>query len=638
MRKLLSIVLLLALLLTAIQPAFAATGETPSGLSFTEMEQQIDALMNEHVGTATPGAAIVVVHEGEIIFSRGYGWADMENQVPVNSATTVFEWGSINKSFVWVAVMQLVEQGLLDLDDDVRTYLPGSFQFEKPFTMRDLLNHSAGFADFLLRLFYDAEAVGQGFGSLEEVLLDMQPPQIFMPGTLSAYSNWGAALAAFIVEQISGQEYHVFERENILFPANMQKTLNQPDWLENDAFLANKARGHTTDGAGSFQEVTWSAIPIYPTGAINGTAEDLAAFIIALTPPAGKSGPLFAYADTLETLFTPSSLDPVNFPGTHHGFITYSGASPAFGHGGGTVGFSTDFALVPDARFGFVLLTNAVGHIDLMPAVHELLLGNPQTTSPTVGSNLPSAEAVEGRFISARRYYGNFLEFISYAGMSPALMIHVQALDENKIRLSFAGFSAIYVQTEPYVFHIYDSSDSPLIASFFPQLRFHVEGGTPRQIHVGNGSDFTSLPAGRTMPFLIASLIAVILSVAFFLIAPIALLIAFLVRRKKQNPRTWFERLSTSFLLSGTLLTLNNLVLFGLFGINPFRTTAEVVPFIWINYVLAGLAALLFAGSILSWRTAGETRGKRKVLFVITVVFAILFIFLLWNWNFFVRL
>jgi len=581
MRKLLVALLLFALLLTAIPPAFAVESQTPSGLSFTEMERQLDALMAEHIGISTPGAAVVVVHEGEIIFSRGYGYGDIENQIPVDPAATVFEYGSINKPFVWVAVMQLVEQGLLDLDADVRTYLPDAFVFEKPFTVRDMLNHSAGFADFLLGLFYDARTVERS-GSLEEILLAMQPGQIFTPGTVSAYSNWGAALAAFIVQQISGQDYAAFEREHILRPANMQNTLNQPDWLGNDTFLANKAQGHTPDGAGGFQESMWAYIPIYPTGAINGTAEDLAAFIMALTPPAGESGPLFAYADTLETLFTPSSLDPVNYPGTHHGFLTYSGVLPTFGHGGGTVGFSTDFALVPQARFGFVLLTNATGHMELMPAIHELLLGGLQP--PMAGNNLPSTTAVEGQFLTARRYDGNFLEFISYAGLAGVPIIQISALDENKIELSLGGLgSAIYVQTAPYVFHIYDASDDRLFASALPQLRFRVEAGVPVQIHFGDGIDFTPLPPGRTMPFLIGSLILAAFSMVFFLIAPIVLLIVFLIRRKKQKPRTRFDRFSTGFLLSGSLLALNNLVLFALFGINPFRSAAEVAPFLWLN-------------------------------------------------------
>ena len=451
---------------------------------------------------------------------------------------------------------------------------------------------------------------------------------------MSAYSNWGAALAAFIVEQISGQDYATFERDHVLLPSNMQNTLNQPDWFGNETFLANKAIGYLSDGVGGFQAGMWTYIPIYPTGAINGTAEDLAAFLIALTPPAGESGPLFSDANTLGTLFTPSSLDLVYSPGTHHGFLQYPGVLPAFGHGGGTAAFLTDFVLVPEARFGFVLLTNSTGGMGLISAIGDLLLGSPP--APVAGSNLPNAQAVEGHFFSTRRYAGNFLEFFPYAGLSNISMIQIRALDENRIQLLFGPLgSAVYVQTEPYVFHRYDTSDTAFASSFPHQLRVQMEDGVPQQIHVDNGNGFTALPAGRTMPFLIASLVIAALSAAFFLIVPVILLIAFLIRRKKQERGTRFNRFHTGFLLSGTLLVLNQSVIAAHFGLNPFRSASELAPYIWMNYVFAGLAAFLFAGAIWSWRT-GET--KRKVLFVITVVFVALLTVLLHNWNFFALL
>ena len=640
MRKLLSLLLLLTLLFTilliAVQPAFAAGGQTPSGIPFSELEKQIDALMDEHVGTSTPGAAIVVVNEGEIILSRGYGWADIENRIPVDPATTVFEYGSISKTFIWVAVMQLVEQGLLDLDADAGAYLPDSFIFEEPFTTRDLLNHAAGFADYLLGLFVSESRVEQ-CGSLEETLLDLQPPQIFTPGTVSAYSNWGAALAAFIVQQISGQAYCAFERENILLPANMSNTLNQPDWLGNHDFLQNKAKGYNPNAQGGFQESGWAHIPLYPPGAMNGTAEDLAAYIIALTPPEGEPGPLFADKDTLSALFSPSSQDPIGYPGTHHGFIQYPGVLPAVGHSGGTVAFLTDYAIVPQARFGYVVFTNAAGHMDFTPAVCELLLGSPQT--PIAGSDMPNAAAVEGLYITARRYKGDFTEFFTYAGLAGIPIIEIKALDENRIQLNFGSYgTAVYVQTEPYIFQFYDSPDLPFLAAGLFRLSFRIEDGTPTQIHVGDGADFTALPAGRTMPFLIASLVIVLLSVVYFIILPIVLPVIFLIGRKKQSPRTLFDRFTTCFFLSGTLLALNNLLLFGRFGVNPYREIAEVAPHIWINYALTGLVIFLFTGSLWSWRTSGEARGKRKVLFVITAVISVLFITILYNWNFYVIL
>jgi len=411
--------------------------------------------------------------------------------------------------------------------------------------------------------------------------------------------------------------------------------LNLPNWFGNDSFLANRVQGYIAEEDGGFLEQTPIYVFDYPAGALNGTAEDLAAFIQALTPPAGESGPLFADAESLQTLFSSSSLDPVNRPGTHHGFLSYSGAFPGFGHGGNLPGSSTDFVIVPELRFSFVLLTNVGGEMDLMPAIQALLLGSPQI--PPMGTYLPSAETVEGQFISARRLEGNFAEFVSYSGlMMPTF--EITAIDENAILASFGQFgSAVYVQTEPYVFHMYDGTDGPFLATFFPELRFRMENGVP--VHIMTvPMDFTSIPAGRTMPFLAASLVITVLSAAFFLIAPIVLFILFLVRRKKQGERTHFDRLSMGFLLSGTLLILNNFILILRLGINPFRVVTEMTPQIWMNYVLAGLSMLFFAGSFLTWRTAGEGKTKRKVLFVITAVLAALFVLLLHNWHFFVIL
>jgi len=626
---------LLALLITTVTPVLAAAGQsTPSGLSFEEMEIEIDTLIDGHIGTSTPGAAIVVVHEGEIIFSRGYGFADIENRIHVDPETTVFGYGSINKLLVWVAVMQMVEQGLLDLDADIERYLPESFEFEHPFTMRDLMNHTAGFAEGIIGITF----TGDYLPALEEGLLNSQPKQLFVPGTASGYSNWGTGLAAFVVSEVSGQNFADYERENIMIPSNMQNSLNLPDWFGNDGFLDYMAQGYRRDEAyGFISGGDTLSLTFYPTGNLRGTAESLAGFIKALTPTEGESGPLFEHAETLERLLSSSSLDPINRPTTYHGFFPYSGVLPSFGHMGGlSYGFTADFAFVPETRFGYVILTNAADEFNLIPSIGELLLGGVQV--PAAGSNLPDVEAVEGRYIVARRLSGNFLEFFNYVGLMPGFSL-IRAFDENKIQLEFGGIgSAVYVQTEPYVFHIYDWSDSPIMLSIIPQFRFLMEDGAPLQIIAANGVDFTPLPEGRTMPFLVLSHVILILSVLFFFIAPVALFIVFLIRHKKQKPRTRFDSFSTFFLLSGVLLLLNNLALFLMFGINPMRSAPELAPFIWINYVLTGLTAILFLGSIFSWRTSGEKRAMRKVFFLTTTLITASFIFLLYSWNFFVLL
>jgi len=242
-RKIKTIVVIV-LMVCLLVPSFAVyatqpTGQTPSGIPFSELEYRIDALVAEHIGVSTPGVAIVVVSEGEVIFLRGYGYADTQNGILVNPETTAFRHGSINKIFVWLSVMQLVEQGLIDLDVDVATYLPPNFlsqmNFTQAFTMRDLMNHQAGFEDGVIEIMDDLHNV-QNRRTLEEALIPSQVNQIYEVGTVRGYSNWGTALAAFVVEHVSGIPYRIFESENILRPLGMHNTLSQHDGLNNHTF------------------------------------------------------------------------------------------------------------------------------------------------------------------------------------------------------------------------------------------------------------------------------------------------------------------------------------------------------------------------------------------------------------------
>jgi len=220
--------------------------------------------------------------------------------------------------------MQLVEQGLLDLDADIHNYLSEDlarqFNFRYSFTMRDLLNHSAGFGEFLFNMGQDAENVTTK-STLREALIATQPLQIFEPGTSTAYTNFSSALAAYIVSQISGQEFSDFERANILNPLEMNNTRNQPDWLNDDAFMQPHARGHLLNANGNFNEVPLAYVSVYPAGAMRGTVEDLAKFAIALMPLDGESGSLFNSRYTLDLMLSPSYDNPRILRGARHGFF-----------------------------------------------------------------------------------------------------------------------------------------------------------------------------------------------------------------------------------------------------------------------------------------------------------------------------
>lgn len=144
---------LAALIMIAfLAPAAYASG-TPDAY-----EASANAVSEKYIGKTVPGACVVISEHDNSVFAKGYGFADLENNTAIDPETTVFEWGSISKTFVWVSVMQLVEDRKVDLETDIRTYLPDSFlknlRFAEPVTLLHLMNHTAEFEEKLLDLRY----------------------------------------------------------------------------------------------------------------------------------------------------------------------------------------------------------------------------------------------------------------------------------------------------------------------------------------------------------------------------------------------------------------------------------------------------------------------------------------------------
>ncbi|MCL2403826.1 MAG: beta-lactamase family protein, partial [Coriobacteriia bacterium] len=220
-----TLVMTLIMALTLALPASAAANETnittPSGIPLSEIDARIADLVNQHIGTTTPGAAVAVIQNGEIVSLQNFGYAHLADEIPVNNQS-VFEYGSISKLFTYTAAMQLVEQGKLDLDTDIREYFSAEFAQQWPHTqtvtMRDLMNHAGGFGDFP---FSTLELSPDNIVSLEETLLNQHPQQYFTPGTASSYSNFGTALAGYIVESIVGKPFYQIQQEMIFEPAGM---------------------------------------------------------------------------------------------------------------------------------------------------------------------------------------------------------------------------------------------------------------------------------------------------------------------------------------------------------------------------------------------------------------------------------
>ena len=638
-KKLLSFALLLVLIFAMLIPASAAEATTPTGIPLSEVGERINALMERYMDEFTAGAAVAVVHEGEILFSHGYGTAEYGQQISIDPAVTVFEWGSINKLFIYTSTMQLVEQGRIDLDNDVSVYLPEDlmreFDFDYSFTVRDLMHHSAGFGESIIDMALVADNLTSRQTTLRQALVATQPVQIYEPGTSSSYSNFGSALLAYVVENVSNMEFVDYEFENILNPLGMLNTRNQPHWVGASEFLQNKARGHRPDGSGGFLHANWIYLTIYPAGAINGTAEDLAQFAIGLMPPEGEAGPLFESRDTLDLMLSPSS---DTLLGMYHGFISYDGVYHAIGHGGGTAGFNAEFALVPSQRFGVVSLTNTAGGMLLNGKILDLLIGDSRDNMMHSPAGLPNAASVEGAFTTLRRNEGNFLEGIDPI-MAPPIVI--TAIDENTITLSMGGAVLTYRQIAPYLFRIADTDGSAiasLLARQTQELRFIMEDGQPVGIDMYGPGGATPTTFGQTMLSFLLGLVLSIICILFFVVMSIIVFIKFLIKRKTNR----FNLLSSGLLVCGLLFSINN-VLFELMTIPAMQTmsilTSQIMPHIWANYVILALTIVTLVASLIFFVKDKESiTKKRKVLYFLTIAFMVIFILAAWSWNYFMIL
>jgi len=169
------------------------------------------------------GVAIAVVKDGKVLFAKGYGYSDVKKKTPVSVENTLFRPGSISKLFTWTAVMQLVEQGKLDLDRDVNDYLDFKIPptYPQPITLRNIMTHTAGFGETAKDLFVpDAKDLTP----LHPYLVHHMPKRIFPPGTTPAYSNYATTMAGYIVERVSGKPFNDYINENILKPLGMEHT------------------------------------------------------------------------------------------------------------------------------------------------------------------------------------------------------------------------------------------------------------------------------------------------------------------------------------------------------------------------------------------------------------------------------
>ncbi len=321
------------------------------------LEAFMDGVMETHFRDKhIVGATVSIIKDGKVLLAKGYGFTDERKQTPVRADASLFRIGSITKLFTWVSVMQLVQQGKLDLNADINTYLK-DFKipdtYPEPITLNNLMTHTPGFEDLVIGLFGKDSTTLKPLG---EILKSQVPMRVRKPGTFASYSNHGTAMAAYIVEQVSGMPFNDYVEKNIIGPLGMtHTTLRQP---LPTAFKPNMSKGYKYV-EGIFSEQPFEYVPLYPAGSASTTAMDMVPFMRMFLENGKLNGAVVLDSATLALMKTPAHQhDPAVNP-MRHGLIDMSrGGVEVIGHGGDTFWFHSMLALMPASNVGLFLSFN----------------------------------------------------------------------------------------------------------------------------------------------------------------------------------------------------------------------------------------------------------------------------------------
>ncbi len=388
-------------------PAAAGSNKVPA-LTASDLQPFFDGLVPYAIQRADiAGGGIVIVKDGKIIVSRGYGFADVAKRAPVLPAQTLFRPGSVSKLFTWTAVMQLVQQHKIDLDADVNTYLDFKIppKLGKPITMRNLMTHTAGFEETILDLLVENK---RSLYPLRDYLIKRMPNRIFPPGKVIAYSNYGAALAGYIVQRVSGEQYADYIERHIFAPLHMNhSTMLQPLPANLEPYMA---KGYVT--ASDDKPAPFEFIEAAPAGAASSTVDDMANFMMAYLNGGRYGGGTILKPSTISQMFTLQVAPAPGMSGFDLGFYQENRNGQAIvGHGGDTNVFHSDLHLFPRQHLGLYMTFNSLGRAGAVEKVRTEILREflnryfPYTPAAeaTVAHPERDAARVAGWYQSSRR-------------------------------------------------------------------------------------------------------------------------------------------------------------------------------------------------------------------------------------------
>ncbi|MEK7265923.1 MAG: serine hydrolase [Pseudomonadota bacterium] len=411
------------------------------------IEPFLDGYVASNMADQYPPGMMVAVATKDAVFVKAYGVANMatgEKATP----ETLFRIASISKTFVWTAVMMLADDGKLDLDADVNTYLKSvkvKERFGKPVTLNDLMAHRPGFED----TFGDFFQSGKG-RSFEEALTHTAPARVAPPGERTSYSNWGTNLAALIVADVTGEPFDEFVRIRILEPLGMSSTIQHDPAaiagkaLNDPALDLRLAAPHKLDGGEPTVLVHDALEPLHAAGAVALDAHDAGRWLQFFLNDGVADGVRLLSPQAFTQMRLRAFSDRTGAPDFAHGFMENEMAGQrTFGHGGTLTGFISDMTVMPSLGVGVFVVVNGAERPrlpDLVSrAVLEQFAGSPDQWPSkwrvTASDEMKKkAKTVAGVYMGARHVETRFEKLVSMGSE-----LKIAAKDDGSLILASGG-------------------------------------------------------------------------------------------------------------------------------------------------------------------------------------------------------
>jgi len=440
------------------------------------LQSQIDSLFANKSRIHTPGAAIAIVKNGKIVYQKGYGYANLEYDIP-NTPTTVFHIASISKQFTALSILLLEKEGKLSINDNINKYLPEMYTFEKPITILNLLNHTSGLRDWIYLLGVEGYDLNDMFTQQQIIkVLNNQKELNFEPGTKFMYVNSGYNLLAEIVSRVSGMSFARFVNERIFVPLKMEHSLVLDDY---ETIVKNEADSYVLNGKNGYKKMVLSFVNIVGSTGVLTSLEDLSKWTENFESPRVGDKIIF---DQMKQRGVLTNGDSISYAMGQ--FISRYRGLDIIEHGGSDAAFRTHLLRFPKQRVSIVVLANeaSLNASGIAYKIADIYLK--KELAPAAVTVLPPPA-------STRVIENDPKELIKYTGkyeLQPGLIMDF-AIEGNDLTVNATGQGKFKLQQiSPAVFKINNVNG---IISFkkneqneMDKIDFEINGGKMQGTHI----------------------------------------------------------------------------------------------------------------------------------------------------------